>query len=34
VNKVEPNWVFDTPTDELWDDAIALAGTQAVESWF
>ena len=33
VNKVDPEWVFDTPIDEMWDDAIALAGTQAVESW-
>jgi len=34
VNKVDPEWVFNTPIDELWDDAIALAGSQAVESWF
>jgi putative transcriptional regulator len=34
VNKVTPEWVFETAIDELWDDSVALAGSQAVESWF
>ena len=34
VEKVDPEWVFNTPIDELWDDAVALCGNKAVESWF
>ena len=33
VDEVDPEWVFNTPIDELWDDALALAGNQAVSSW-
>jgi len=33
VEKVDPEWVFNTPIEELWNDAVALCGSEAVERW-
>ena len=30
---VDPEWVFETNPDQLWDDATTLAGKQAVNTW-
>ena len=33
VDKVDPEWVFETPIDDLWENAVTLSGSQAVERW-
>ena len=33
TEKVNPEWLFETPVDELWDRATKLASTQAIDSW-
>ena len=33
TEKVSPEWLFETPVDELWDQATKLASTQAIDHW-
>ena len=33
LEDADPKWVFDTPVDELWEDATHTAGNAAIDSW-
>jgi putative transcriptional regulator len=33
VNDVDPEFIFETPVDKLWEKSVALAGNQTVANW-
>jgi putative transcriptional regulator len=33
AENADPEWMFETPVDELWEDATNLAAGKAIESW-
>jgi len=34
AENIDPEWVFENPVNELWDDATNLAADQAIDNWF
>ena len=34
LEDADPDWIFDTPIDELWEEATNSAANAAIENWF
>jgi putative AlgH/UPF0301 family transcriptional regulator len=33
ANDVDPEWVFETPVEHLWESATELAANEAISNW-